>query len=149
MRGLSVQFLRNMQGNWNGLTWSPFDTMLQWSQGNGQNLWGQHLIQIKLDSHQEKLPCHVPLWFFCTHTFFFLCFHSIIFFLLVLCFDFCHIFNSVMIVLLRNLICTKVWSYHCPNKRSPVTWEANSAAQYLQTLGKSLVYLSLCLGTGL
>lgn len=122
MRVLSVQFLRNVQRDWNGLTRSPFGTMLQWSQGNGKNLWGQYLIQIKLGSHQEKFPCHVPTCFFCTHTFCFLCFHSIAFFLLVLSFDFCHIFNSMMTVLLRNL--TKVWSYHCPNKRSHVTWQA-------------------------
>lgn len=120
MRVLSVQFLGKLQGNWNGLTWSLFGIMLRRSQGSGKTC--QDSISHELDWNYFKKNCPVMFKQGCFVLMLSSCSaFTLAPFLLLPCFDFCHVFYCMMIALSRNLICMKVWSYWSTYKRPLAT----------------------------
>lgn len=120
MRLLSVQFLGKLQGNWNGLTWSLYGVMLQRSQDSGKTSQDSISHELNWNYFNKNSPimfkqgCSVLMLSSS-------CAFTLVPFLLLLCFDFYHIFYCMMIGLSRNLICTKVWRYWSIYKRPHAT----------------------------
>lgn len=101
MRVLSVQFLVKLQG----LTWSLFGIMLWKSQNSGKTSQDSISCELDWDYFKKNSPVMFKQGCFVLAP---SCAFILVPFLLLLCFDFCHIFCCMMIALSRNLICMEV-----------------------------------------